>query len=234
MCTQVKLPDTRGATLKTTLERFCVVVFLSIAFAYIEAAVVVYLRGIFHPDGFVFPLREFPLSENWNILLTEVGREAATLVVILTGSWLADRSFQQRFAYFMAIFAIWDIFYYVWLRVLINWPGSIMDWDILFLIPMTWASPVLAPILVSIILLLFATIILYRCSCGVPLKVTLIDWFGFSLAALAVIASFCIAGLHISKPDFQSHFYWLLYSLGVIGALVLFFKCLLKSKYSAG
>src|SRR4030043_1288929 len=138
-------------SLRTNFKRFCVVVVFGIAFAYIEASVVVYLREIFHPSGFTFPLAEFGITPLWKrLLLTETGREAATLVVIFTASWLFGRNLRQRFAFFLTIFAVWDIFYYVWLKVLINWPASIMDWDILFLIPTVWAGPVIAPILISI------------------------------------------------------------------------------------
>ena len=231
MCTHENLPHTSGEPLKTTLKRFCIVVIFSIAFAYIEAAVVVYLRTIFHPDGFTFPLTSFGISPLWKqLLLTEIGREAATLVLILTGTWLFGRNLQQRFAYFLTIFAVWDIFYYIWLKILIDWPGSIMDWDILFLIPITWAGPVLAPVLISLTLLLFAIIILYRDSCSRPIKVTLMDWFGFTFAGLVVVVSFCIAGRHITDPDYQSHFYWPIFALGHVSAVVLFLKCLLKSK----
>jgi len=231
MCTHENLPHTSGEPLKTTLKRFCIVVIFSIAFAYIEAAVVVYLRTIFHPDGFTFPLTSFGISPLWKqLLLTETGREAATLVLILTGVWLFGRTLQQRFAYFLTIFAVWDIFYYIWLKALINWPGSIMDWDILFLIPITWAGPVLAPVLISLTLLLFAIIILYRDSCARGLKVTLTDWLGFTFAGLVVVVSFCIAGLHITDPDYQSHFYWPVFALGHVSAVALFLKCLLKSK----
>ncbi|MHC4260249.1 MAG: hypothetical protein ACYSTF_07570 [Planctomycetota bacterium] len=212
------------------LKRFAVVVMFGIAFAYVEAAVVVYLREIFHADGFTFPLREFPISENVSLLLTEIGREAATIVLILASCWLIGRNRQQRFAYFLAIFAIWDIFYYVWLKILINWPVSIMDWDILFMIPTKWASPVLAPVIVSVIMLLFAVIMLYRNSCGVPLTVGLIDVVVFSLAALVVVVSFCIAGLHVEESDFQSYFYWPLFVSGNAAAIVLFLKCLLKTR----
>jgi hypothetical protein len=212
------------------LIRFCIVVIFGIAFAYIEAAVVVYLREIFHPDGFTFPLADFgTILQRKPLLLTEIGREAATIVLMLTGAWLFGRNLQERFAYFLAIFAVWDIFYYVWLKVLINWPSSIVDWDILFLIPITWASPVLAPVLASLALLLFAVIILYRLSAGSPLEVAPIDWVGFVLSALVVVISFCVAGRHIRKRDFKSHFYWPIFALGYIFAVVLFLKCLLKS-----
>jgi len=225
-----KLPDT-SAELFKTLKRFCIVVIFSIAFAYIEAAVVVYLRTIFYPAGFTFPLTNFGVSPLWKqLLLTEIGREAASMVLILTGAWLFGRTIQQRAAFFLTIFAIWDIFYYIWLKILLNWPSSIMDWDILFLIPMPWASPVLAPVLISLTILTFAIIILYRSCRARALKVTLRDWLGFILAGVVVVVSFCIAGLHIQEPDFQSHFYWPLFALGQISAIALFLKCLLKSK----
>ena len=202
-----------------------------IAFGYIEAAVVVYLRAIFYPAGFTFPLTDFGTSALWKrLLLTETAREAATLILILTGAWLFGRNRRQRFAYFLIIFAVWDIFYYVWLKALVDWPASIMDWDILFLIPVPWASPVLAPLLVSFTMLLFAMVILYRCRLGKGLKVTPADWIGFPLATLVVLASFCAAGLHITEPDFQTHFSWPLFALGLVSAVALFVRCILKSK----
>ena len=216
---------------KTILKRFCIVVIFSIALAYFEAAVVVYLRAIFHPAGFTFPLTEFGLSPLWKrLLLTEIGREAASMVLISAAAWLFGQNLQQRFAFFATIFAVWDIFYYIWLKVLINWPGSIMDWDILFLIPIPWASPVLAPVLISLTLLIFAIIILYRDSRARPIRATWRDWLGFVLAGLVVVISFCIAGPHITQPDFKSHFYWPLFAVGQISAIALFIKCLLKSK----
>jgi hypothetical protein len=221
--------DMCSELLKTTLKKLCIVVIFGISFGYIEAAVVVYLRTIFHPDGFTFPLTNFGAGPLWRpLLFTEIGREAATIVLILTAVWLFGQSLQQRFAYFLTIFAVWDIFYYVWLKVLINWPASIMDWDILFLIPITWASPVLAPVLISVTLLFFAIIILYRCGCDRPLKVTSIEWLVFSLAGFILVTCFCIAGLHIAEPDFQSHFYWLLFAVGYLLAIALFLRCLFR------
>jgi len=164
------------------------------------------------------------------LLVIEIGREAATLVLISTGAWLFGRGIQQRCAYFLAIFATWDIFYYVWLKVLIDWPSSIMEWDVLFLIPTVWAGPVLAPVLVSITLLGFAIIMLYRDSQARPLKVTMRDGVGLLFAALVVAVSFCIAGLSAGKPDFRSHFYWLLFACGNLGAIAVLLKCLVQSK----
>ncbi len=225
------LPGSSEEHLKGTFKRFLIAVVFSIAFGYIEAAVVVYLRVIFYPEGFTFPLAEFGTGPLWNRLVwTEVGREAATLVLILTGSYLFARARQQQVAYFLTIFAVWDIFYYVWLKILLDWPASIMDWDILFLMPVPWASPVLAPVLVSLTMLICALVILYRSSLAKPLEATPLDLLCVSLAAFAMVVSFCIAGLNIAEPDFKSHFNWPLFAAGLAAAVALFLKCLVKSK----
>jgi hypothetical protein len=231
MSVHEKLPDTFSEPLKTTLKRFCIVVLFSIAFGYIEAAVVVYLREIFHPDGFTFPMTVFGTGPLWKrFLLTEIGREAATIVLIFTGAWLFGRNRQQRFAYFLTIFAVWDIFYYVWLKALLNWPASIMDWDILFLIPITWASPVLYPVLISMTIVAFAAIILFNSSRARTIKATLLDWLAFLVSGVIVVVSFCIAGLHVTEQDFESYFYLPLFATGYLFAVAMFLKCLLKSK----
>ena len=238
MSSQKNSLNTQPESLKTTITRFVIAVIFSIAFAYIESAVVVYLRVIFHPDGFTFPLSNVDtILQHKALLLTEIGRETATIVLIFTGAWLFGRNSRQRFAYFLTIFAVWDIFYYIWLKVfsaglkaIPDWPLSLMDWDILFLIPMAWAGPVIAPVLVSIILLVFAVVILYRDCLGRPIKAAKLDWLGFIAAGIIIIISFCIPGPHIAAPDFKLHFYWSVFALGNIIAIALFIKCLLKSK----
>ena len=238
MSTEEKLINTSVEPLKTTMTRFVIAVIFSIAFAYIESAVVVYLRVIFHPDGFTFPLSNVDtILQHKALLLTEIGREAATIVLILTAAWLFGQNLQQRFAYFLTIFAVWDIFYYIWLKIfsacleaIPDWPQSIMDWDILFLIPIAWAGPVAAPVLVSIAMLVFAMIILYRDCRGRPVRPSRIDWIGFIAAAVVIVVSFCIPGPHIAEPDYQSYFYWPVFAAGLTGAIALFVKCLLKSK----
>jgi len=214
---------------KSMLKKLCMVIIFSIAFAYIESAVVVYLRTIFHPEGFRFPLTTFGLTSHWRqLLLTEIGREAATIVVIVTAAVLFGRNRREKAAYFLAIFAIWDIFYYVWLKVLINWPASMMDWDILFLIPVAWASPVLYPVLVSVAMFAFGLMILYRSALNQTIRITTLDWIGLSAATAIVTTSFCIGGLHITQTDYQSHFFWPLFACGYAIGIVLFLRCLLR------
>ncbi len=60
----------------------------AIAFAFVEAAVVVYLRKLFHPQGFIFPLEAQPFGP---ILRVELARETATMVMLSSCSWLSDR-----------------------------------------------------------------------------------------------------------------------------------------------
>ena len=214
---------------QTIFRRFFIVSVFTIALAYIESAVVVYLRAIFYPEGFSFPLARFGIGNSalWKrLLLTEIGREAATLVILLTGSVLSGRNRRQQAAFFMTIFGVWDIFYYIWLKVLIGWPGSLMDWDILFLIPVTWAGPVLAPVLVSVTMLAFAVIILYRDSRGRSLKVSAMGWAGFFLSAVLIIITFCIGGLGVTGQDYETYFYWSLFAIGVAAAVVLFSQSL--------
>ncbi len=220
----------KPALLQEIISKFCLVVVFAVALAYFEAAVVVYLRTIFYPHGFTFPLSNFGQTDLWKqLLVTEVGREAASIVLIFTAASLFGQTVRQRFAFFMIIFAVWDIFYYIWLKVLVGWPASIMDWDILFLIPAVWASPVLAPVIISVILLVFAAIILYRDLFGNVLKVLFFDWLRFVIAGLIVVLSFYVAGRGIAESSFKSHFSWPVFTLGVILASAVFFKCLLKS-----
>jgi hypothetical protein len=209
--------------------RTILVTFLAIAFGYNEAAVVVYLRDIFHSGRFDFPLKEFPIGSS-RLILVEVAREAATLIVILSASLLAGKNRHQRVAYFMIIFAVWDIFYYVFLKVILGWPASIMDWDVLFLIPIAWAGPVLAPVAVSLAMIVFAGIIIYYDFKDRPVKVTGWDAAGFGIAGLIIIVSFCIAGKYMTHPEYYEHFSWALFGVGMIGAFPIFAKICFNKK----
>ncbi len=197
------------------LKRLMIALAFSVAFAYIESAVVVYLRAIFYPDGFTFPLAMFDLTNLGRRLgLTEIGREAATLVLIVTAAWLFGGNRQERVAYFLLIFAVWDIFYYAWLKVLLDWPASMMDWDVLFLIPRLWASAVLYPVLVSIAMVALAVVILYRSAQKRPLIVRWSDWAGWAVATTILIVAFCLGGRFITETDYRAAFPEWLFALG--------------------
>ncbi len=137
-------------------SKFFFLFLFAIAMAFVESAVVVYLRAIYYPDGFAFPLQ--PLTD-YKIII-EICREAATLVMLMAVAHISGRKFWERFAYLIFIFGVWDIFYYVWLKVLLNWPATILDWDILFLIPLPWIGPVIAPVSISIIMIICSVMII--------------------------------------------------------------------------
>ncbi|MBE0640592.1 MAG: hypothetical protein IH599_01070 [Bacteroidales bacterium] len=121
-------------------------VIFALAMALLEAAVVVYLRYIAYPDGFSFPLRAFPDD----LLTTELWRELATLLMLLGIAWMFGRSWTSRLAGFLMAFAVWDLGYYLFLWLLLDWPSSLLTWDLLFLIPAPWTGPVLAPVIHSL------------------------------------------------------------------------------------
>jgi len=152
----------------------------AITMAFVESAIVVYLRAIYYPDGFRFPLKAIT---DYKIVI-EVLREAATVSMLLSVAFLAGKNCWERFAYFMYSFGLWDIFYYVWLRVLLNWPASLFDWDILFLIPLPWISPVIAPVSISLLMIIFSILISRLIHQGRDFKPTL---FSIILALSGIV-----------------------------------------------
>jgi len=160
--------------------------FYGIGMALLEAVVVVYLRKLYYPDGFSFPLK----SMDWNIYQIEVLREAGTMVMLICVSALAAVNFHTWFAFFLFNFGVWDIFYYVWLKVLLNWPAHLMEWDILFLIPITWDGPVICPLLCSLAMIVLACIILTYHKRGLQVRLKYYEWFLLLGGALLVFTSF--------------------------------------------
>src|SRR6201998_1661345 len=103
----------------------------SIAMGFLETAVVIYLRKLYYPHGFQFPL--VPIDND--IAMVEFLREAATIIMLLGIGIIAGKNTSQKFGIFIYCFAVWDIFYYVFLKLLLGWPESLFTWDILFIIP---------------------------------------------------------------------------------------------------
>ena len=156
------------------------------AMAFLESSVVVYLRALYYPEGFVFPLKMM----DQQILVTEIFREAATIVMLFTIGVISTKSWISRFAVFIYAFAIWDIFYYIYLVFLLGWPPSFLTWDLLFLIPVTWAGPVLAPVINSLTMILLAVIILYYRSKDETFRLTFYEWLLLIAGSLIVIFAY--------------------------------------------
>jgi len=74
--------------------------------------------------------------------------------MLLSIGWIAGNMFQSRVAFAFITFGLWDIFYYIWLRVFIGWPQSILEPDLLFLIPLPWWGPVLSPVLIALLMVI--------------------------------------------------------------------------------
>lgn len=164
---------------------------------YMESAVVVYLRKIYYPGGFRFPLVPIEAS----IGMVEVFREAATIIMLLAIGILSFRKASQKFAGFIFCFAIWDLAYYLFLKVLLNWPESFFTPDILFLIPVSWVGPVIAPCIISITMIVLAILILRYAEQGISTRLNRKEWLIFISGSAIVILSFLWDYLVYHTPD---------------------------------
>src|SRR5947209_15973675 len=146
---------TRG-TAMTDKQRWLIVVLYAAAMAYVESAVVLYLRTMV---GHVDPYQPDPVMLAESLVRAEMVREAATLIMLLAVGWLAGRTWRSRLGYTLVAFGVWDILYYVFLVPLSGWPRSLLDWDILFLLPLPWWGPVLAPVSIAVLMVLGGTLV---------------------------------------------------------------------------
>ena len=135
--------------------RWCLVIVFAIGMAWVESASVYYLRAMVDR---VEPYQENPLPIQGVLGPVEVVREAATLVMLLTVGMLAGRTWHKRLGYTAIAFGVWDILYYVFLRIICGWPTSLFDWDILFLLPLPWWGPVLAPVCIALLMVVWGTV----------------------------------------------------------------------------
>lgn len=197
-----------------------------IALAYIESAVVVYLRALYYPQGFGFPLEEMSLA----IYLTEAGREAATIVVLTAVACLVEKTHTGRFFLFLYGFGIWDIFYYVWLKVLVNWPATLLDWDVLFLIPLPWVAPVLSPVLISLLFVAVAVSANHPASRGRSKPFGLADRMLLCAAAIVIVASFLWKTKSVMEHGIPRGYPWWLWGIGVALGLGVFIARFMRSR----
>lgn len=211
---------------------FFIATLFAVSMGFFESAVVVYLRAIAYPDGFEFPLQE--LSSK--LALTELIREAFSMIMLITVAQLISRKRIERIAWFIYNFAIWDITYYVFLKLLLGWPESVFTMDLLFLIPFIWTGPVIAPVLLSVLMICLAIFILRY---NKPLKtVKFHRWeiWSFTVGSIIVILSFTLdyiiyflnnGGAWLKLFSLSAHhqyavnylpekFYWLVFSVGFL------------------
>jgi uncharacterized membrane protein YidH (DUF202 family) len=195
-----------------------------VAFGYLEAAVVSYLRTIhaptvqrFYPGreaGDLFPLLTLEQTrhvapEQMRTIAIEVGREAATLVMLAAIALAVCRNSGEWAAAFAIVFGVWDILFYVFLKVLLDWPASLATWDILFLIPVPWVGPVIAPVIVSLSMIGAGVWHLRR-----PVELRKWHWIGITLGAVVIIVSFTLDYSNIMRGGMPRPFHWSVFLLG--------------------
>ena len=142
---------------KSDYRKLIWVTLFAIAMGMMESSVAIYLRELYYPGGFQFPVR----ATSTTVAVTELFRELATIIMLLGVGMIAGKNRQERFAWFIYSFAIWDILYYIFLYLIIGWPASFNDWDVLFLLPVMWSGPVWAPVSLSLLMILLGMCILH-------------------------------------------------------------------------
>jgi hypothetical protein len=213
-----------------------------ISFGYVEAAVVVYLRAIYdpirqrlHPER--KPRELFPLitpeqlaaagPENPRRLVIEVGREAATMLMLAAVALAVARNFHQWFAAFAIVFGVWDITFYAFLKLMIHWPESLGTWDILFLIPLPWVGPVWAPVLVALSMIVCGLISLRLGG----LHANPLHWIGVLAGAAVIVIAFVWDFRNTSAGGLPNPFNWPLFLIGEAIGLSAFLAALKSREY---
>lgn len=172
-------------------SRLWSVAIFALAMAYVEAAVVVYLRRVY---GIVDLARDVVPYQPF-LAATEVAREAATLVMLLAVGWAAGRSLQARLGLASLAFGLWDIFYYAWLKTLLGWPASLLAPDILFLIPVPWWGPVLAPVLIAALAVTGGALAVVADSRGRKVRLRALEGTALGVGMLAALYTFMVDAL---------------------------------------
>ena len=202
-----------------SVRRLPAVAAFAVAMAYVEAAVVAYLREIYGIQDLV---RDIPTASD-RLTGIEVGREVATIVMLLAVGWIAGRKLQDRLGFFVFAFGLWDIGYYLWLALFEGWPRSPLDWDVLFLIPVPWWGPVLAPVLISAMMCVGGAAAVWGADRGVRWRLSwtnaavaaagiAIVLYTFTADALGALPDGMAAITNVRPSDFQ----WPLFTLGFV------------------
>ena len=173
--------------------RWLVVVTFAVAMAWMESATVYYLRSLVDR---VVPYQENPLPVHPVLGPVELVREAATLVMLLAAGILAGRTWRQRFAYAAVAFGAWDILYYAFLWIMCGWPTSPFDWDVLFLLPLPWWGPVLAPVCIAVLMIAWGTLASQWPDEAPGTQVTRASWASSAIGMALALAVFMTDALH--------------------------------------
>jgi hypothetical protein len=167
-------------------KRWLYVVLFAAAMAWVESAAVVYLRTVVDR---LEPYQVNPLPLAPRLGEAEIVRELATLIMLFAAGWLAGHTKRTRLGYSLIAFGVWDIFYYVFLKIIVGWPQSIFDWDILFLLPLPWWGPVIAPVIIAAMMIIFGTLATQFDPPVWPShRAWIFNWSGVALALLVFMS----------------------------------------------
>ncbi|HEY7087245.1 MAG TPA: hypothetical protein VH518_04095, partial [Tepidisphaeraceae bacterium] len=152
-------------------------------------------------------------------LAIEIGREAATIIMLAGIALAVARSASQWSAAFVIAFGVWDITFYIFLKVLLDWPASLLTWDVLFLIPLPWVGPVLAPVLVSAAMIGAGIWQLRKDADGEPITIGSAHWAGIIIGAAIIVAAFMLDWRNIMAGGMPHPFNWTVFGAGMtVGA----------------
>jgi hypothetical protein len=191
-----------------------------------EAAVVVYLRELYYPEGFRFPLVALPVR----IAAVEVVREATTLFMLLAVAVVSGRDRIDRFFVFGYMFGVWDLVYYAGLRLFLDWPSSLLTWDVLFLIPLPWLGPVLYPVSISCLLIVGFVVAEVSERRGRPLRPTTWEWLVAIGGAVVVVVAFCWNWKAVSEMRTPGAFPAALCCGGILLGVLPFIRATLRAR----
>jgi hypothetical protein len=182
-----------------TTKTITVFIAFAIAMAFLESTVVVYLRALYYPGGFAFPLQIMDPT----IAFTEIFREAATMIMLVTVAILTGKTKMERFSFFVMGFAVWDIFYYIFLKIILGWPESLLTWDILFLIPWPWVGPVVAPVINSLTMIVLASFIIHFSHHGRKVSLNGYEWTLLIVGSLVVLSAYTEEYIRFMTGEFR-------------------------------
>ena len=195
-------------------------ILFAVAFGFLEGAVVVYLRAIYYPGGFKFPL----LLAADRIAMVELGRELTTLLMLLGVAGLAARRPWGRFGAFAVAFGVWDIVYYLALKVMLGWPASLATWDVFFLIPGIWTGPVWAALDVAVLLVVCGVRIMAADAAGHRPHPGWIGWLGCGISLALLLTAFLWNHSLVVAGGVPVSFPWWFWVAGVAVALAIFLR----------
>jgi hypothetical protein len=144
----------------------------------------------------------------------ELPREAATLIMLAAVALALSRDAHARLGAFLLAFGVWDLAFYLWLRVLIGWPPSLLTWDILFLLPVPWAAPVLAPVIIAATMSIFGARMLAVPPSPVPKLAPKLGSLALIAGALIALATFTWDWRRWLAGGMPEHYPWAIFTLG--------------------